>query len=70
VLAPAATPRPIIDRLNREIVAALRAPELGERLATLGFAAVGNSPEAFREDIRTDLARWSRVAREANIRLE
>jgi tripartite-type tricarboxylate transporter receptor subunit TctC len=70
VLAPAATPRPIIDRLHRETVAALRAPELAERLATLGFSAVGNSPEAFREDIRNDLARWAKVAREANIRLE
>ena len=70
VLAPAATPPPIIERLNREIVAALRTPELRNRLIGQGFEPIGNTPAQFREDIQADLMKWARVAKQANIRLE
>jgi tripartite-type tricarboxylate transporter receptor subunit TctC len=70
VLAPAKTPRPIIDKLQREIAAALQEQDVRERYAALGIEPVGNKPEQFAEQIRTDLARWEKVVKEANIRLE
>ena len=70
VLAPAATPRPIVERLNHEIVGALQTRELRERLMGLGFEPIGNTPEQFREDLRADLSKWARVAKQANVRLE
>ena len=70
ILAPARTPRPIVDRLQKELAAALQTPEVRERYAVLGIDPVGNSPDAFGEQIRADLARWEKVVKAANIRLE
>jgi tripartite-type tricarboxylate transporter receptor subunit TctC len=70
ILAPARTPRPVIDKLNREIVAIVRLPDLRDRLAAEGAEAVGNSPEEFAAFIRRELARWAAVIKGAGIRLE
>ena len=70
LLTPALTPRAIIDKLNREIVAILRLPELRDRLAADGAEAVGNSPEEFAAYIKRELARWAAVIKAAGIRPE
>jgi tripartite-type tricarboxylate transporter receptor subunit TctC len=70
VLAPAATPRPIIDRLNRELNAALASPEVAEKLATLGIAATPGTPEAFGAQMKADLAKYGTVVKAANIKAE
>ena len=70
LLAPAQTPRAIVDRLNREVVAILRQPEVRDRLAADGAEAVGNSPEEFAAHIRRELARWAAVIKAAGIRPE
>jgi tripartite-type tricarboxylate transporter receptor subunit TctC len=70
ILAPAKTPRPIIDQLQREIAAILGEADVRERFAVLGIEPVGNTPEQFAGQIRTDLARWERVVKQANIRLD
>jgi tripartite-type tricarboxylate transporter receptor subunit TctC len=70
ILAPAKTPRPIIDRLNREVVNVAQRPELRERLVADGAEPVGNSPEEFAAHINRELARWGKVIKDANIRLE
>jgi tripartite-type tricarboxylate transporter receptor subunit TctC len=67
MLAPADTPRPIIDQWHREIVRILALPEVKERLAAIGFEPVGSSPDAFGAWIRTELPRWAGVIREARI---
>ncbi len=69
-VAPAATPKAIVDRLNREIVRILKLPEMRERLQGLGADPVGNTPQAFAAFIRSEHAKWARVIREANIRAE
>ena len=68
ILAPAKTPRPIIDRLQRELAAVLQEPEVRQRYATLGLNPVGNTPEQFGEQIRADLARWEPVVKKAGIK--
>jgi tripartite-type tricarboxylate transporter receptor subunit TctC len=70
ILAPAKTPRPIVERLRNEISAVLGEAEIRERYATLGIEPVGNTPEQFTDQIRADLARWAPVVRQAGIRIE
>ncbi len=70
MLAPAGTPRAIIDRLNREIVKILLEPELKKSLALEGAEPVGNSPGEFAEYIRLELARWARTIKQASIKME
>jgi tripartite-type tricarboxylate transporter receptor subunit TctC len=70
VLAPAKTPRNVTTALNREIVALLQAPDVKERLAEEGSTVVASTPEALREYLRRDIAKWQKVVKTANIRLE
>ncbi len=70
ILAPAQTPRPIIDRLNRELNAVLASPEIVEKLDTLGIAATPGTPEAFGAQIRADLAKYGKVVKAAGIKAE
>src|SRR6266852_765439 len=70
VLAPARTPQPVIERLQREIAAVLADPVVRERYGVLGIEPVGNTPEQFAAQIREDLARWEKVVRQAGIKLE
>jgi tripartite-type tricarboxylate transporter receptor subunit TctC len=69
-LAPAATPKEIIGRLNSEIVRILRLPEMHERLLALGADPVGSTPQAFASFIKSEHDKWARVIRHANIRAE
>lgn len=70
VLAPAGTPRPIIDRLNQEIVKLLRLPEIRDRLIADGTDPVGNTPEEFAAYIRSETDKWTRVIKAAGIKAQ
>ncbi|PZP43610.1 MAG: hypothetical protein DI601_14700 [Azospirillum brasilense] len=70
LLAPATTPRPIVDRLHAECVAITALPEMRERLRTLVMDPVASDPETFQDIVVREIATWSAVARDANIRLE
>ncbi len=70
LLAPAGTPPAAIARLNAVFGAALRRPEVGARLAALGFEAVANSPEAFTRYMATEALKWRDVIQAAAIRVE
>jgi tripartite-type tricarboxylate transporter receptor subunit TctC len=70
IMAPARTPRPIVERLQRELAEVLKDPEVRSRYATLGIEPVGNTPEQFAAQIRADLARWEKVVRTAGTRVE
>ena len=70
ILVPAGTPRPIIDRLHTELVKIIRDPKVLERLINDGPIPVGNTPEEFTAFIKSEQAKWSKVIRMANIRIE
>jgi len=70
MVAPAKTPRPVINRLHAEIVAVLNKPEVREKLLNSGIEAVGASPEAFALLIKNEVARMGKVIKEAGIRIE
>ncbi len=69
VVAPANTPRAVITRLNTEIVRALREADMQNRFTGLGARLAGNTPEEFAAYIRSERAKWSKIVRDANIRL-
>jgi tripartite-type tricarboxylate transporter receptor subunit TctC len=68
VLAPALTPRPIIDRLNAAIQVALKTPEMTKLLSEQGIEPAGNSPEEFAIAMHADIEKWKRVCRDAGIK--
>lgn len=68
MLAPAATPRAIIARLNGEAVRALQQPDVQERLTTQGYRTVGNSPAEFAIVIKNEIAKWAKVVKAAGIK--
>jgi tripartite-type tricarboxylate transporter receptor subunit TctC len=70
MFAPAGTPPEIVARLQKEIVAALQAPDLLERFASVGAEPVGSTPDQFVERIRSDAAKWSEVIRAGNVRVQ
>lgn len=69
-LAPAGTPANVVERLNRDIAAALRNPEVAAKMAELGIDVAASGPAKFAELIHTDLSKFKRVARAANIKAE
>jgi tripartite-type tricarboxylate transporter receptor subunit TctC len=70
LLAPARTPRPIIDKLHAEVVRIMKLPESKERLGNVGFEIVASTPEEFAKLIRDEIPKWTKVVREGGIRGE
>ena len=61
-------PRPILDKLNAEVNAALAMPDVKEKFANAGLVPVGGSMEQFDKLIRSEMQRWGRVIRERGIK--
>jgi len=70
VLVPAATPKPVVATLHREIARIVAQPEMKERLDAIGFVPVANTPDEFAAVIAAETARWGKVIREAGIKAE
>jgi tripartite-type tricarboxylate transporter receptor subunit TctC len=70
LVAPKATPAPIIDKLNREVVHILSQPDVREKFNQTGNFAVTSTPEEFAAFIRGEAARWEKVLKEAGIRYD
>jgi tripartite-type tricarboxylate transporter receptor subunit TctC len=67
VLAPAGTPAPVIERLNRELVKIIHSAEFGKVLEREGATPVGNSPAELDATIRADIAKWAKIIKESGI---
>ena len=67
IVAPAGTPREIVQRLASEIAAVVALPDIKDRLAGVAITAVSSTPEAYAQRIERDIARWTAVAKAANI---
>src|SRR3954463_4535909 len=70
VIAPAALPRPILDKLNKAINAAIVAPGTQQRFEQLGSEGGGGTPEEFAELIRSDSAKWAEVVKRSGARID
>jgi tripartite-type tricarboxylate transporter receptor subunit TctC len=70
VFAPAKTPEAIIERLNREMNAVLSRPETKERLIDAGIEAIGGTPQQLAATIKSEMAKWGKVIKDANIHID
>ena len=70
ILAPTGTPKPVIERLNRELVKIVRSPDFAQVLANEGATPVGNTPAEFDAVIRADVKKWAKIIQDAGIRAE
>ena len=70
VLVPVGTPKDVIALIQREIVKMIALPDMQERLSTLGFEPVGNTPEEFAMRMKLEMEKWAKVIRAANIRAQ
>jgi tripartite-type tricarboxylate transporter receptor subunit TctC len=70
ILAPAGTPRPVINRLNAELVKIMRNPEVTERLALMATDPLTSTPEEFGAYLQAEIAKWGDVVRKAGLRAD
>jgi tripartite-type tricarboxylate transporter receptor subunit TctC len=70
LVVPAGTPKEIVDRLNSEIKKLVAQPDVKEKLETLGFVPVADTPAEFGERIKTETAKWAKVINDAKIKIE
>lgn len=70
ILAPAGTPRDIVDRLSKEMQTAVRKPELRERFTNLGIDPAGTTAEEFAAFLRNEVDKWGKVIRAANVKVD
>ncbi|MGZ5095196.1 MAG: Bug family tripartite tricarboxylate transporter substrate binding protein [Burkholderiales bacterium] len=70
IMGPAGIPKDLVNRLNREIVAALSSPEMQERLQTLSARPIGGTPEAFTKFFAEETTRWARVVKASGARVD
>ncbi len=70
ILAPAATPKDIVGKLSREVASILAMPEIRSRLASQGMEPFISTPEQFRALMTADMARYAKIIKTANIKLE
>jgi tripartite-type tricarboxylate transporter receptor subunit TctC len=70
VLAPAATPRDVVDTLAAAVIKAARSPDIRSRLLEQGAEPIGNTPEEFARQLREEVARWNKVVAASGIRVD
>lgn len=70
IVLPAGTPKEIVDRLHQEIVKIGAMPEVRDKLTTLGFIPVLNTPDQFGSRIKTEMAKWAKVVQAAKLKIE
>jgi tripartite-type tricarboxylate transporter receptor subunit TctC len=70
VFAPAGTPKPIVQRLNTEIAAIMKTPDVKARLADLGVEVGGGPPEQLADFQKAEIAKWAKVVKAADVKPE
>ena len=70
VLGPAKMPEPIVMRLHAELLKVLNSPDIRERILADGSEPVGNSPEAFRQFMLADMAKWVKLVKESGAKMD
>ena len=70
ILAPAGTPKPIIDQLSQAFSEAVKDPKIGQQLASYGYETLGTKPEVFSAHIDSELLRWKKVVQESGAKIE
>jgi tripartite-type tricarboxylate transporter receptor subunit TctC len=69
-MLPAATPRPIVEKLYKDTAQVLKSPDIATRFEQIGMVPVGNTPDALAKDIKTESVRWARIAKERKLQID
>ncbi|MDB5812478.1 MAG: tripartite tricarboxylate transporter family receptor [Betaproteobacteria bacterium] len=70
LLAPAGTPKPVVDKLSRAAGEAMRRPEIKERLAQFGIEPVGSTSVEFTAFLKNEVTKWAKVIKDANVKID
>jgi len=70
LMAPAATPRPVIDKLNAEVVKVINAPEVKDNWSKQGAVPMGMSPDDFGKFLREDVQKWSKLVKDTGMKVD
>ena len=70
LIAPAATPEPVINKLHAELMEVLKEPAVREKFASLGLDIIGNSPQEFADFIKKDIVKWGKVVKESGAKAD
>ena len=70
LLAPAGTPAAVIRKINEGYNRALSSPDVRDRLAAIGIDALGGTPEKFATFLKSEMSKWAKIAKDANIRVD
>jgi len=70
VMAPAGTPADVVNRVSADIAAVLRMPDVRDQLVGMGLEVVGSTPAEFAQYVRSESAKWGKVIREANVKVD
>ncbi len=70
IVAPAGTPKPIVDRIYQEVSAVLKLPEVKERFKSLGLDIIGNTPAQFETFIKQDQRKWAQVIKDSGAKVD
>ena len=70
LLAPAGTPKPVVEKLNREVARALTSPDVRDKLQAQGAEPMPGTPEAFASFMQEEMAKWAPVVKQAGVKLD
>ena len=70
LVAPAGTPRTVVERLNALCLEIVKDPDVKKRFAELGFVTTGSTPEAYADKLKFETERWTKVVRDNDIKVE
>jgi tripartite-type tricarboxylate transporter receptor subunit TctC len=70
MLAPAGTPKPVVEKLSRVLAIAMRRTEIVDRFVQLGIEPVGNTPAEFTQFLKNEVAKWAKVIKDANVKID
>src|SRR5262249_34830037 len=70
VVAPKGTPKEIVQKLNLEFERALKDPEFGRQMSTMGVDPLGSAPETFAAFLRSEIPRWKQIVQDADVKIE
>ena len=69
-MAPAGTPKALVDKISKDVITALSSQDAKDRLVSVGGIAAPNTPEQYGKFFQSEMVRWDKIIKDANIRID